>query len=179
VVGYVKNGFVQIALNEEYRGKGILNQAYKEMANKHGLKKLYASIRYDNPASMRSHLKAGFKELPKERLEYLRKIKKLGPENEGTRLEKTAMYDKIFVKALNYIEKRAFPIGATFNKAINALAPVMEIGTMRDKMKALNLTAQSPAMRQMQHDQLQLRPSSTYSQARKPVGMYDTISPYV
>jgi hypothetical protein len=78
-------------LNEEYRGKGITPQAYKEIAKRHGLKKLYASIRHDNPQSMQSHLKAGFKELPKKRLEYLRKKKFLGPASEGTRLEKNAV----------------------------------------------------------------------------------------
>jgi len=91
IVGYKGEGFVQIALNEEYRGKGITPQAYKEMAKEHGLKKLYASIRHDNPQSMQSHLKAGFKELPKKRLEYLRKKKFLGPASEGTRLEKNAV----------------------------------------------------------------------------------------
>jgi len=94
-------------------------------------------------------------------------------------VEKKYMYDRIFTETLNYIEKRAFPIGAAFTVGINALTPISEIGAMRDKMKAEGLTAQGPAMRQMQHNQLQLRPSSTYSQARKPVGMYDTISPYV
>jgi len=94
IIGYVGDSFGQIALNEKFRGKGILPKAYKELAKKHGLKKIYASIKHDNPESMASHLKAGFKELPKKRLEYLRSTNKLGPASEGTRLEKRA--DMIF-----------------------------------------------------------------------------------
>jgi len=95
IVGYKTNGveagsgLSQIELLKEFRGKGILDEAYKKMAKKHGLNKLYASIRHDNVASVKSHTKSGFTELPEDKLEQLRALGRLGKKEEGTRFERS------------------------------------------------------------------------------------------
>lgn len=78
VVGYLpakeKNvGFIQIVIAPEFRGRGLLEQAEDLLAKKYNLKKLYAKMDKENTASIRAHLKAGFKMMPEEELESLRK----------------------------------------------------------------------------------------------------------
>jgi RimJ/RimL family protein N-acetyltransferase len=66
------SGFVQIAIIPEYRGQGILKKAETMLAEKHSLKKLYATIDKNNIPSITSHLKAGFHSIPKSETINLR-----------------------------------------------------------------------------------------------------------
>ena len=73
-VGYIptkkdpKIGFIQIYILPEYRGKGYLQLAEDKLAEIHKLKSLYATIDLDNKASLKGHLKAGFKYFPKSKI---------------------------------------------------------------------------------------------------------------
>lgn len=78
VVGYIpakthRRGFVQIVIEPKFRGKGILKIAEDMLAKKHELDRLYATIKKTNTRSIKAHLKAGFKKLPKKELDSLRK----------------------------------------------------------------------------------------------------------
>ena len=78
VVGFIpsrfekNSGFIQIALIPEYRGRGILRKAEILLAEKHGLKRLYATIDKDNIPSITSHLRAGFRSISKTESTELR-----------------------------------------------------------------------------------------------------------
>ena len=78
VVGFIpvvsddKAGFVQIVLSENYRGKGVLAEAEDLVARVHGLKILYATSEEKNVASIKAHIKAGFRVLEKEKIEMLK-----------------------------------------------------------------------------------------------------------
>ena len=92
IVGFtpVKNskeeGFIQIILLKEFRGRGFVEKAETMLAKKCKLKKLYATIEMNNVPSTRAHEKIGFRLLSKERLDILR-IKGLLGEKEN-RFEK-------------------------------------------------------------------------------------------
>ncbi|MEI8339533.1 MAG: GNAT family N-acetyltransferase [bacterium] len=94
VVGFIKPksetqtdwGFVQIIIASEFRGRGLVKIAEDLLAEKYGLKKLLATIKLENIASMKSHKKLGFKILSEEKIMELR-TKGLLKENE-VRLEK-------------------------------------------------------------------------------------------
>lgn len=92
-------GFVQIILDRKFRGKSMLADAVAShrgksmlaraeemLAKKYSLKKLYATIEKTNLASIKSHKKAGFKMIDKERLKKLREMGLL--KEEGIRMEK-------------------------------------------------------------------------------------------
>jgi len=69
IVGFIpskfsdKQGFIQIIIKQEFRGKGLLEQAEDLLAKKHELEYLFATIKKDNIASIKSHKKAGFKKI--------------------------------------------------------------------------------------------------------------------
>ncbi|VVB80242.1 Acetyltransferase (GNAT) domain protein [uncultured archaeon] len=92
VVGFtpVKNtkedGFVQIVLLKEFRGKGLVEEAEMKLVKRCKLRKLYATIQKNNLASIKAHKKIGFKILPKEKIEELREKSFLKPDQ--VRLEK-------------------------------------------------------------------------------------------
>ena len=65
-------GFVQIAIHQEFRGKGLLKPAEDALAKKHDLTALHATINQDNKASIKAHLKAGFELDDVERMQFLR-----------------------------------------------------------------------------------------------------------
>jgi len=77
IVGYIPTkqkdaGFVQILIAPEFRGQGLLEQAEDLLAKKYKLKKLYATISKENIASIRAHLKVGFKEISEEEQKSLK-----------------------------------------------------------------------------------------------------------
>ena len=92
IVGYIpskfKNntGFIQIIINQKFRGKGIVKIAENLLAQKYKLQTLYATIKKDNITSIRAHQKIGFKKINNNTLNNLRKNNFL-KENE-IRLEK-------------------------------------------------------------------------------------------
>jgi len=52
--------FVDVAIDPTQRGKGLLPRFYQLLAKKHGLKKMWAYVNNNNPASIKSHEKIGF-----------------------------------------------------------------------------------------------------------------------
>ncbi len=79
IIGYIpskvlkRSGFVQTIISPEFRGKGIPPLAKELLVKKHELDRLYATIKKDNIASIKSCKKAGFNELTRKELEDLRK----------------------------------------------------------------------------------------------------------
>ena len=79
VVGYIptkdsnNSGFVQIVIEPNFRGKGLVKIAEKLLANKHNLNILYATIKKDNIASIRAHKKIGFEMINDKKLNKLKK----------------------------------------------------------------------------------------------------------
>lgn len=65
-------GFVQVAVSPDFRGKGLVKLAEEELARKHDLKILYATINQDNKNSIRAHINAGFEPEDIERMQFLR-----------------------------------------------------------------------------------------------------------
>lgn len=65
--------FVQIALSDKFRGKGLTKLAEDLLAEKYDIPILYATIEKDNEASIKAHLKAGFQEMEEETLDSLYK----------------------------------------------------------------------------------------------------------
>lgn len=92
IVGYQPTGLpdtgnVEIILAPEYRGKGLIEKVYDELAEKHRLKVLYATINLRNMVSLSAHERIGFKRLPAEKQTELREKGIIG---EGeVRLEKS------------------------------------------------------------------------------------------
>lgn len=73
-----KEGFIQIILLKEFRGKGLVENAETNLVRKCKLNKLYATIEMDNLASVKAHKKIGFKLLSRKKLNWLRKKGFLG-----------------------------------------------------------------------------------------------------
>lgn len=91
IVGYYPTslpdtGNVEIILAPEFRGKGLIEKVYTELAEKHNLKNLYATINRRNMTSIAAHEKIGFKRLSEEKLSELRAKSLIG--SEEVRLEK-------------------------------------------------------------------------------------------
>ena len=81
IVGYIPSldggGYVQTLIDPMYRGHGLAARAKRLLAQKYGLKKLYATVRLTNWSSIRSLRKAGFHKLPQQEIAYLRSVGKL------------------------------------------------------------------------------------------------------
>ena len=69
--------FVQIVILKPFRGQGILPIAYNILTKQNNIKRLLATIRKDNTASIKAHVKIGFKFFPEKKLEQWRKIGRL------------------------------------------------------------------------------------------------------
>ena len=78
VVGYIpshafkKSGFIQIVIDPDFRGKGLVKIAEDLLAKKHNLEVLWATIKKENIASIRAHQKIGFQIMDEKELERLR-----------------------------------------------------------------------------------------------------------
>lgn len=92
IVGYIPAkfpddaGFVQIIIDPEFRGQGLVEKAEDLLAQKYDLKILYATISSNNTASIKAHQKAGFEMIEDKELERLRQVASL--EQEQIRLIK-------------------------------------------------------------------------------------------
>jgi RimJ/RimL family protein N-acetyltransferase len=86
--------FIQIALLENFRGKGLTKIAEDLIASKYTLPKLYATIEIDNLASLKTHLKAGFEELDKQSLAVLR-------QNRFLKVNQTRLFKEYSTKKLS------------------------------------------------------------------------------
>ena len=68
--------YFQVAIHQDFRGKGLVKDAADLIAKKHKLKELVATIEVDNVASIGAHKKAGFRKLTPEENKELRVIQK-------------------------------------------------------------------------------------------------------
>lgn len=89
IIGFIKakGYFLQVAIHQDYRGKGLLKKAVGLLVIKHKIDKLYATIKQSNHQSISAHRKLGFRQLPQRYLTNL-KVKRLLPES-CTRLVKS------------------------------------------------------------------------------------------
>lgn len=75
VVGFIPGnkgaGFIQIIISPSSRGKGYTKLAEDLLAKNYDLKWLWATIDNDNIASIRAHLRTGFKMLSDEEIKKL------------------------------------------------------------------------------------------------------------
>jgi RimJ/RimL family protein N-acetyltransferase len=69
--------FIQIVIIRKFRGRGILQVSEDTVDKNNKLKRLLASIKIKNIASIKAHLKAGFKYFPEDKLNELRLKKNL------------------------------------------------------------------------------------------------------
>ena len=72
MLGQKDTGFAQIVLAPEIRGRGLIENAYEALAERHDLKTLYVTIRKDNLIALSAHEKIGFVRLSEEKLKNLR-----------------------------------------------------------------------------------------------------------
>lgn len=89
IVGIIKinsRNYWEIAIHQNFRGKGILPIAAELIAKKEHIKRLYSTVWYDNKATYFSHKKAGFREISNSEKEKLRKSGEL--EKGSTKLYK-------------------------------------------------------------------------------------------
>jgi L-amino acid N-acyltransferase YncA len=81
IIGFVLTSlnthFLQIAISKKFRGLNLLSKGTELLAKKHNIKRLYSTVFLDNYASYKSHIKSGFKELPKKEVQRLIDIGKI------------------------------------------------------------------------------------------------------
>jgi len=120
--------FFQIAIHPNFRGMGLLKSSADLLAKKLNIKKLYATVWLDNKASYKSHINAGFKEMPKDRIEYLKKIGKL--ENGSTRLYKDFSDHSVVENYLQIIQE-----GITYSSDISLVYKIIDTFTEKERNK--------------------------------------------
>ncbi len=78
VVGYIptkkqnNSGFVQIVLDTNFRGRGLVEPVENLLAQEYDLKVLYATIKKENIISIRAHQEAGFQMIGDKKINELR-----------------------------------------------------------------------------------------------------------
>ncbi len=78
VVGYFipffpkHSGFIQLAIEPKFRGKGLAESATKMLIKKDNLEILFSTLDKSNSSSLKFLLKSGFKFVSKERMNDLR-----------------------------------------------------------------------------------------------------------
>jgi RimJ/RimL family protein N-acetyltransferase len=83
----LKKGFIQILIDQNFRGIGILKIAEEKCAKLNKINTLYATIKIKNIISIKAHKKIGFRKITKKREEYLKKNNYL--KNDEIRLVKS------------------------------------------------------------------------------------------
>ena len=76
----------QIAIHQKYRGKDLLKICADFIMSKYNLKILYSTINEKHISSIKAHIKAGFKRIPKKIEDALKQAKKL--ESDQIRMSK-------------------------------------------------------------------------------------------
>ncbi|MAF35640.1 hypothetical protein CL622_00800 [archaeon] len=68
VIGFsVKEGgnyFLKIGIHQDFRGSGLFNRALGLLVRKHQIEKIYSTLATTNAASIRAHIKLGFRRIP-------------------------------------------------------------------------------------------------------------------